>query len=31
MTYMRLQDVSSGLLINFNVHTLFHGLRRLLR
>jgi GxxExxY protein len=31
MTYMRLQEVSSGLLINFNVHTLFHGLRRLLR
>jgi GxxExxY protein len=31
MTYMRLQELSSGLLINFNVHTLFHGLRRLLR
>ena len=30
MTYMRLQKVSSGLLINFNVHTLFHGLRRIL-
>jgi hypothetical protein len=28
---MRLQELSSGLLINFNVHTLFHGLRRLLR
>lgn len=31
MTYMRLQELSSGLLINFNVHTLCHGLRRLLR
>jgi GxxExxY protein len=31
MTYMRLQRISSGLLINFNVHTLFKGLRRLLR
>jgi GxxExxY protein len=31
MTYMRLQNVSSGLLINFNVHTLFHGLKRMLR
>jgi GxxExxY protein len=31
MTYMRLQKLSSGLLINFNVHTLFHGLRRILR
>jgi GxxExxY protein len=31
MTYMRLQGVSSGLLINFNVHTLFQGLRRMLR
>jgi GxxExxY protein len=31
MTYMRLQKVSSGLLINFNVHTLFTGLRRILR
>lgn len=30
MTYMRLRRVSSGLLINFNVHTLFHGLRRML-
>jgi GxxExxY protein len=30
MTYMRLQSVSSGLLINFNVHTLFHGIRRIL-
>jgi hypothetical protein len=31
MTCMRLQEVSSALLINFKVHTLFHGLRRLLR
>lgn len=31
MTYMRLQGLSSGLLINFNVQTLFHGLRRMLR
>jgi hypothetical protein len=31
MTYMRLQNVSSGLLINFNIHTLFHGLKRMLR
>jgi GxxExxY protein len=31
MTYMRLQRLSSGLLINFNVHTLFHGLKRMLR
>lgn len=30
MTYMRLQRVSSGLLINFNVDTLFHGIRRIL-
>lgn len=30
MTYMRLQKVSSGLLINFNVHTLFQGLKRIL-
>ena len=30
MTYMRLRKVSSGLLINFNVHTLLHGLRRIL-
>jgi GxxExxY protein len=30
-TYMRLQGVSSGLLINFNVHTLLHGLKRILR
>jgi GxxExxY protein len=31
LTYMRLQGISSGLLINFNVHTLFQGLKRLLR
>jgi GxxExxY protein len=31
MTYMRLHTVSSGLLINFNVHTLFHGIKRILR
>jgi GxxExxY protein len=31
MTYMRLQQVSSGLLINFNVNTLLHGLKRMLR
>jgi GxxExxY protein len=31
MTYMRLQRLSAGLLINFNVHTLLHGLRRILR
>jgi GxxExxY protein len=31
LTYMRLQRVSSGLLLNFNVHTLFHGIRRILR
>ena len=31
MTYMRLQRVPSGLLINFNVHTLLHGIRRVLR
>ena len=30
MTYMRLRKVSSGLLINFNVHTLFHGIGRIL-
>ena len=30
MTYMRLQNISSGLLINFNVHTLLDGLRRIL-
>ena len=31
MTYMRLQHVRAGLLINFNVHTLLHGIRRMLR
>jgi GxxExxY protein len=31
MVYLRLQRLSSGLLINFNVNTLFHGLRRILR
>jgi GxxExxY protein len=30
MTYMRLQRASSGLLINFNVRTLLHGIRRIL-
>jgi GxxExxY protein len=30
MTYLRLQRLSAGLLINFNVHTLLHGLRRIL-
>jgi GxxExxY protein len=31
MTYLRLQQLSAGLLINFNIHTLLHGLRRILR
>lgn len=30
ITYMRLQGMSSGLLINFNVHLLPHGIRRML-
>lgn len=30
MTYMRLQGVSSGLLMNFNVHLLPHGIKRIL-
>jgi GxxExxY protein len=30
LTYMQLQRVSSGLLINFNVQTLFHGIKRVL-
>jgi GxxExxY protein len=30
MTYMRLQGVSSGLLMNFNVHLLPHGIKRML-
>jgi GxxExxY protein len=31
MTYMRLQGVSSGLLMNFNVDLLPHGIKRILR
>ena len=31
MTYMQLQSVSAGLLMNFNVNTLPHGIRRMLR
>jgi GxxExxY protein len=31
MTYMRLKRAPSGLLINFNVHTLFQGIKRILR
>jgi GxxExxY protein len=31
MTYMRLKRASSGILINFNVQTLFHGIKRILR
>jgi GxxExxY protein len=31
MTYLRLQRVSSGLLLNFNVGILPHGIRRILR
>ena len=30
MTYMRLQGVSAGLLMNFNVAILPHGIRRIL-
>lgn len=30
ITYMRLQGVSSGLLLNFNVHLLPHGIKRML-
>jgi GxxExxY protein len=30
ITYMRLQGVSSGLLLNFNVHLLPHGIKRVL-
>jgi GxxExxY protein len=30
MTYMRLQGVSSGLLMNFNVHILANGIKRIL-
>jgi len=31
MTYMRLREVSSGLLLNFNVEILPFGIKRLLR
>jgi GxxExxY protein len=31
MTYMRLRRAPSGPLINFNVHILFHGIKRILR
>ena len=31
MTYMRLREVSSGLLSNFNVEILLFGIKRLLR
>lgn len=30
ITYMRLQGASSGLLMNFNVHLLPHGIKRML-
>ena len=30
LTYLRLQRLSAGLLINFDVHTLLHGLKRIL-
>lgn len=30
ITYMRLRGVSSGLLMNFNVHLLPHGIKRML-
>jgi GxxExxY protein len=30
LTYMRLQGVSCGLLLNFNVHLLPHGIKRML-
>lgn len=30
LTYMRLQKISLGLLINFNVSLLFHGIKRIL-
>jgi GxxExxY protein len=30
ITYMRLQGVSAGLLMNFNVHLLPHGIKRVL-
>ena len=31
LTYMHLKRAPAGLLINFNVQTLFHGLKRILR
>lgn len=31
MTYMRLKRAPAGLLINFNVDTLYHGVKRILR
>ncbi len=31
MTYMRLQGIASGLLMNFNVHLLPRGIKRILR
>jgi PD-(D/E)XK nuclease superfamily protein len=31
MTYIRLQRVSCGLLLNFNLHILPHGIRSILR
>ena len=31
MTYMHLKRARAGLLINFNVQSLFHGLKRILR
>jgi len=31
VTYMRLQRMSCGLLMNFNVRILPHGIRRILR
>jgi GxxExxY protein len=31
LTYMRLRGISSGLLINFNVPTLFQAIKRILR
>jgi GxxExxY protein len=31
MTYMQVKRASAGLLINFNVQTLFYGLKRILR
>ena len=30
LTYMRLADIPKGLLINFNVAVLVHGIRRLI-